>query len=443
MPKDTLVRDQKNDRVEHLRAPLGSGGLSEKQVDFEASTFEAFSAAIGNEDEGRDIIMPGAFRKTVQERLPRGRVKLLDAHRADLIGRVLGKATDAEERALDEAQRQEIAEFLGVDPEEAPTHRLWSQFKVSQKQAAQDALQDVAEGIVDAVSIGYKTVKVEFEKDEDAAEDIDAELAFLRGEGVRKIHELAWWETSLVPWGMNRAAVALPDTVRSALHDVRDLQEGPVSEKDVRWAVRSLKGLIGDTESAAGQAAREVMREACDHLEGAMCECDGKSIPDDARERLALTYRAAKERSEELEAPDFVAWVEDEVKEIDLDAESDEDETEEKDEETEEEKSEEDEDDQPALQEVKESLAGLTETVEQLNERVDALTESEKDETPEGGDEAAGAPDEEKSSDEDDSEEGRSDERFDEEKDDEPTSEKAARLREMELMERETELIEA
>lgn len=254
MPADSLVKTGLGN-MEHKRFHFTPVEI--KAVDKEKSTFEGFSAGIGNEDAGRDIIMPGAFAKSIAERVAGGRVKLLDQHSTGSTERLWGKVIEAEERDTSNAEKAQLAALLDVEVDEAPTARLWSKFLVSQKQAAQEALGDVADGILDGLSIGYRTVRVEFMADDDAEED--AELAWLFGKGTRLIHELAWWETSLVIWGMNAAALAIPSSVKSMLDRIAHLEDvsDTANEKEVRYAIRALHDLLGDEEEARMAVSRE------------------------------------------------------------------------------------------------------------------------------------------------------------------------------------------
>lgn len=173
-----------------------------KSVDRAKSEFEGFSAGIGNRDLGNDIIEPGAFDKTISERVGAGRVKLLDQHRSESTRDVWGKVIEAREVPVQDPRP------------DGPTHRLWTRFKVSQADPnAQVALGKVEDGTLDQLSIGYRPISVEFEADE--GEKMDPRRAWMEGRGVRRIKELAWWETSLVIWAMNPEATVLAGSVKS------------------------------------------------------------------------------------------------------------------------------------------------------------------------------------------------------------------------------------
>lgn len=304
-----LKKSGLSDRIFRKRFPL-QDQLDEKQVDIEEGTFEGFSAGIGNLDRGNDRIMPGAFRKTIQERVPSGQVKLLNGHQSRDTQDLWGKVVDAEERNLSASEREELAEKLDVDTEATPTHRLWSRFQVGHREPARNALKDVAEGILDGLSIGFRTVQIEFVKDDEADEDIDAEIAFLRGQGERRIHELAWWETSLVVWGMNQAALTIPDSVKSTVERVNDLNESDsLDEKDIRYAIRSLKGMIEDCDATEARrwalADQSAQKQADPSIKA---DIEDAEAPGEAKEEfLSLFDDFLDQASEAAPSPEAVS----------------------------------------------------------------------------------------------------------------------------------------
>jgi len=49
-------------------------------VDLEKYEFEGYASTFGNEDLVGDIVEKGAFKKTIQERLPKNLIKVLWQH---------------------------------------------------------------------------------------------------------------------------------------------------------------------------------------------------------------------------------------------------------------------------------------------------------------------------------------------------------------------------
>ena len=145
--------------TKRLRAPSAI-----EHVD-ETGRFEGYAAIFNRVDQGRDIVLPGAFRRSLKERGAAG-IKLLWQHDpAEPIGSFDEIAEDA--RGL------HIRARLLLDV-----------------QRAREALALLRIGAIDGLSIGYKTV----------ASTIDAET------GIRRLSEIDLWEISLVTFPMQEAA---------------------------------------------------------------------------------------------------------------------------------------------------------------------------------------------------------------------------------------------
>jgi len=138
----------------------------EAKVDLEKYEFEGYASTFGNEDLVGDIVEKGAFKKTIQERLPKNLIKVLWQH---------------------------------YDPMGLPKHMeedskgLYVVAKVSKTRENQDRLQLMKDGVVDRLSIGYDVVKREVD---DSAKDRTVRLK-----------ELKLYEFSPVTFPANEEAV--------------------------------------------------------------------------------------------------------------------------------------------------------------------------------------------------------------------------------------------
>ena len=148
--------------------------LSKIEVPFEVKAsdelgnFEGYAAVFNNIDLGDDVILPGAFTKVKTTRA--GRLKLALFH--DLT-RLVGSA-----------------EFTQDD------HGLYIKGKVNLAVSyARDAYELMKADILDSMSIGFNTIKADFEE--------------RAGRRVRVIKEAELWEASFVPFGMNPEAQVL------------------------------------------------------------------------------------------------------------------------------------------------------------------------------------------------------------------------------------------
>lgn len=135
-----------------------------KSVD-DAGNFEGYAAVFNNVDLGDDVILPGAFTRVKTTRS--GKLKLALYH--DLT-RLVG-----------------LADYTQDD------HGLLVKGKINLAVSyARDAYELMKAEVLDSMSIGFNTIKADFE---DRA-----------GRRVRIIKEAELWEASFVPFGMNPEA---------------------------------------------------------------------------------------------------------------------------------------------------------------------------------------------------------------------------------------------
>lgn len=142
--------------------------LSVKDVDTKSGIVTGYYAAFDNVDSYGDMIVKGAFKKTIAERGPDGtdQIKHLFQHDSwSPIGKVL---------------------LLKEDK-----FGLYFESKFSNTPKAQDVLTQYAEGIYNEHSIGYRTMK------EERIEDANQNFLYW------KLTELKLWEGSTVTWGAN------------------------------------------------------------------------------------------------------------------------------------------------------------------------------------------------------------------------------------------------
>lgn len=140
-------------------------GFYVKSVDSEERIVEGYASTY-DEDQVGDIVMPGAFRKSLQERFPAGKIKLLWQH----------------------------SEPLGVPIEMYEDSKgLYVKCRVSRTQLGDDALQLVKDGVIDRFSIGFSIPR--------------GKATIEEGTDIRRIHEVKLYEVSLVTFAANEAAV--------------------------------------------------------------------------------------------------------------------------------------------------------------------------------------------------------------------------------------------
>lgn len=157
--------------------------IKDADVDLNKRVIRAYASTF-DLDQGGDIIHPGAFKKTVSERLDR--VKVLRNH-SDLIGRPISAIEDGK--------------------------GLLTESYIGKHDLGEETLMLAKDGILDSLSIGYS---------------IPIGKSSYDGE-IRNIHEVKLFEWSVVDFPMNEAARILDikqihDKIKKGLLDPQELK---------------------------------------------------------------------------------------------------------------------------------------------------------------------------------------------------------------------------
>lgn len=148
----------------------------------EDGTFTGYASTFNNVDLGRDIVMPGAFQKSLAVR-PASRVKLLRNHDAsEPVGVVLSLEEDAKGLKIKGQVTGETAR-------------------------GRETLSLMRTGALDAMSIGYRTIKDTFD----------------RVKGARLLQQLDLYECSICTFPMNPRATVSAVKSDEALERARAL----------------------------------------------------------------------------------------------------------------------------------------------------------------------------------------------------------------------------
>lgn len=194
----------------------------------EPGSFTGYGAYFGNKDDGGDIIVPGAFKKMRLKK--NGKIRVPIYHD---MQRVVGEATVEQD-----AKGLKLTGALNMA-----------------KSFAQDAYEDIKDGTLDAMSVGFRIL----EKGAEWSEDYT----------VRTITKAELWEVSLVPFGMNRKAKLSSFKDATGIGDIRQfeahLHDIGFSRKDAKAIASNGFGAIQrDAESPDGQ--RDADRHASERL---------------------------------------------------------------------------------------------------------------------------------------------------------------------------------
>lgn len=150
--------------------------------------FEGYASAFGNADSYNDIVVKGAFSKTIQESK---RVKVLwqhDPHQP--IGKPLAMSEDSK--------------------------GLHVKAKISNTTLGKDVVQLIKDGVIDELSIGFNTIKDEWDQKS----------------GARLIKEVKLWEFSPVTFAANEMA---------GISGIKSQQLAPNLDKLQNWINGELK----------------------------------------------------------------------------------------------------------------------------------------------------------------------------------------------------------
>lgn len=170
-------------------------------------TVEHVISVMGNVDDGGDVVMNGAFTKTLRENGPLGADRIRATWMHDLwepIGRPL---------EMNEVGRGDLPEAVLARAPGA-TGGLHVVTKISMTQRGRDAHTLLVDGVLNEWSIGYFPVKWEWEEG---------------GASVRHLQELKLVEYGLVTLAMNPGA--LTETVKAVV----EYQDLPLGDEDAQW----------------------------------------------------------------------------------------------------------------------------------------------------------------------------------------------------------------
>lgn len=174
-------------------------------TDEDKGIIEAVWAVMGNIDDGNDIIHPGAFTKTFNER--GNQIKLLDNHRASSVMDSLGLVKE-----LREIRRGELPQEL-LDRYPDATGGAWGKFQfLMDTPEGKGAFSRLKNKAVTGWSFGYDAV----DKDHSTVDKNGKKIP------IRNLRQIKLYEISPVLFAMNEATAT---TDAKALHDYEEEEQ--------------------------------------------------------------------------------------------------------------------------------------------------------------------------------------------------------------------------
>lgn len=186
------LRQIDNNKTSGMIYSYKSLGLEVKDVDAKKGIVEGYFSAFGSVDSDGDVMMPGAFKRSIQDWGPegKGRIKHLLNHDPS---KPLGKIMELKE----------------------DSYGLYYRSQVGKHQLGTDFVKMVESGLISEHSIGFQTLREQ------------------KGSDYNEIHDVKLYEgSSLTAWGANENT---PLIGMKSLNDVEEIKEQIKSfEKFVR-----------------------------------------------------------------------------------------------------------------------------------------------------------------------------------------------------------------
>lgn len=155
----------------------------------------------GNIDDYGDISYPGAFQRTISQRVPAGKIKFMWSHTVgDSWMGVPPEPPVALVKSIQEVGRDDLPQAV-LDTAPTATGGVEITREYLETPRGDEVFKGVQSGAITEMSYGYDPITYDFG-------EID-------GQKVRNLREIRLWEVSDVLWGANEATVAskwLPPT---------------------------------------------------------------------------------------------------------------------------------------------------------------------------------------------------------------------------------------
>lgn len=196
--------------------------LTDFEVKFsgDTATIEGYASTFGNTDNQNDIVVPGAFKDSIAERMP----KMLYQHDPHRIPGIWEKAAEDSKGLI--VVGRTLNTTLG-----------------------RDVAEEVRSGAITQMSIGYSPKKASFDK----------------GRTVRRLEQVKLFEVSLVTFPANeKATITSVKSRPETLREFEDfLREAGYSREDATTiALRGYKALVPQGEPDEPSPEEAALREA-------------------------------------------------------------------------------------------------------------------------------------------------------------------------------------
>lgn len=205
-------------------------GLDIKQFNDDSGEFQGYASVFGTVDSDGDVIMPGAFKRTIQEHEARGTMpKMLWQHDfREIVGRFTEMSEDQN----------------GL---------LVKGYLITDVTKGREAYALMKEGVLDSMSVGFNIV--------------DSGPSESRSMG-RVIQEVDLWEVSLVTWGANPDAKVTNVKAREGIREFEGfLRDAGFSRKEAKAiAADGFRALESQRDAGESEAEEDELTKAIQSL---------------------------------------------------------------------------------------------------------------------------------------------------------------------------------
>lgn len=201
--------------------------FTEFKADMNENTFEGYASYFNNKDAYSDIVVKNAFKKTIVEN--RKRIKVLWQHN--------------------------VYEPIGL-PEhmEEDSKGLFVKARIVETDVGKKAMTLLREGVINEMSIGYRVVKEEYDREQK----------------TRMLKELKLMEFSLVTFGANDKARVTNVKFENLLDELKD-GEIRLDRKKIEETIKVLEALLV-TDEPSNDTQKEQKSQIINDIDPILCQ---------------------------------------------------------------------------------------------------------------------------------------------------------------------------
>lgn len=211
--------------------------VTDMKTNIESNTIEGHASMFGNIDSHKDIVLAGAYKKTIQEN--KDRIKLLWQHD---VFEPIGKPTRLEE----------------------DSKGLYFNAKISQTETGKKAITLIKDGVLNEMSIGYNVIKDDYDTKRNA----------------RLLKEIQLFEISIVSFGSNEKATVTGVKREQFEVLLEELKEGKfiADRTKIQEAIKALEALLIANEPSKLTQNNEKSLDVIDDIDPKLFQLISKEI---------------------------------------------------------------------------------------------------------------------------------------------------------------------